>query len=121
MKNAAKMRYAVWIAEPRIIGYLNVTNTGTPGMFGSVCATNTQPQCGRSSPVKHMLSAAVTFVWADDWQQDLFAPEHKQDDPLDLSILLSGGKEINKDYLSKGDWTGKSSKLKSNVQRTFEL
>ena len=34
---------------------------------------------------------------------DLFAPELKQDDPLDLSILLSGGKEINKDYLSKGD------------------
>jgi hypothetical protein len=36
-------------------------------------------------------------------QQDLFAPELKQDNPLDLSILLSGGKEINKDYLSKGD------------------
>jgi len=34
---------------------------------------------------------------------DLFAPELKQDDPLDLSILLSGGKEINKDSLSKGD------------------
>jgi len=33
----------------------------------------------------------------------LIAPELKQDDPLDLSILLSGGKEINKDYLSKGD------------------
>ena len=120
MKNAAKMRYAVWIAEPRIIGYLNVTYTGTPGMFGSVCATNTQPQCGRSSPVKHMLSAAVTQVswWV---AQALFAPEHKQDDPLDLSILLSGGKEINKDYLSKGDWTGKSSKLESVVQRTSEL
>ena len=35
--------------------------------------------------------------------KDLFAPELKQDDPLDLSLLLSGGKEINKDYLSKGD------------------
>jgi len=68
-----------------------------------------------------MLSAAVTFVWADDWQQDLFAPELKQDDPLDLSILLSGGKEINKDYLSKGDWTGKSSKLESVIQRISEL
>jgi hypothetical protein len=33
----------------------------------------------------------------------LFVPELKQDDPLDLSILLSGGKEINKDFLSKGD------------------
>ena len=52
---------------------------------------------------------------------DLFVPELKQDDPLDLSILLSGGKEINKDYRSKGDWTGKSSKLESRIQRIFEL
>ncbi len=68
-----------------------------------------------------MLSAAVTLVWAGDWPTALFAPEHKQDDPLDLSILLSGGKEINKDYLSKGDWTGKSSKLESVIQRISEL
>lgn len=27
----------------------------------------------------------------------------KSDYPLNLSISLSGGKEINKDYLSKGD------------------
>ena len=66
-----------------------------------------------------MLSAAVTFEWAGGWPLDLFAPELKQDDPLDLSILLSGGKEINKDYLSKGDWTGKSSKLESEIQRIF--
>ena len=68
-----------------------------------------------------MLSAAVIFEWADGWPKDLFAPELKQDDPLDLSILLSGGKEINKDYLSKGDWTGKSSKLESEIQRISEL
>ena len=28
MKNAARMRYAMWIAEPWIIGYSNVTDTG---------------------------------------------------------------------------------------------
>jgi len=27
----------------------------------------------------------------------------KREDPLNLSILLSGGKEINKDGVSKGD------------------
>jgi hypothetical protein len=32
----------------------------------------------------------------------------KQEDPPNLSILLSGGKETNKDSLSKGDWSGKS-------------
>ena len=61
------------------------------------------------------------FMWAVWKTKALFAPEVKQDDPLDLSILLSGGEEINKDCLSKGDWTGKSSKLESEVQRTFEL
>jgi hypothetical protein len=50
-----------------------------------------------------MLSAAVSIFWELWVTTDLFAPEVKQDDPLDLSILLSGGKEINKDYLSKGD------------------
>ena len=28
MKNAARMRYAMWIAEPWIIGYSNATGTG---------------------------------------------------------------------------------------------
>ena len=37
----------------------------------------------------------------------------KQEYPLNLSISLSGGKEINKDYLSRGDWTGKSPRWKS--------
>ena len=30
-------------------------------------------------------------------------PEIKQEDPLDLSILLSGGKETNKDCPSNGE------------------
>jgi len=49
-----------------------------------------------------MLLVAVREIWAPSGTT-FFAPELKQDDPLDLSILLSGGKEINKDYLSKGD------------------
>ena len=50
-----------------------------------------------------MLLVAVVAIRATNRQTDLFSPELKQDDPLDLSILLSGGKEINKDSLSKGD------------------
>ena len=36
-----------------------------------------------------------------------------QENPLNLSILISGGKETNKDSLSKGDWSGKSSRCES--------
>ena len=37
----------------------------------------------------------------------------KQDHPLNLSISVSGGKEINRDCLSRGDWTGNSPNLES--------
>ncbi len=40
-------------------------------------------------------------------------PDIRQDYPLNLSILLSGGKETNKDFPSNGEWSGKSSSLKS--------
>ena len=43
------------------------------------------------------------------------ASEIKQDYPLNLSISVSGGKETNKDCLSNGEWTGKSSNCKSMV------
>ena len=37
----------------------------------------------------------------------------RQDYPLNLSILISGGKETNRDSLSNGEWSGNSSNLKS--------
>ncbi len=40
-------------------------------------------------------------------------PQIRQDHPLNLSILISGGKETNKDSLSNGEWSGNSSNLKS--------
>jgi len=39
----------------------------------------------------------------------------RQGYPLNLSILLSGGKETKKDVLSSGEWIGQSSKLKSSL------
>jgi len=39
----------------------------------------------------------------------------RQDHPLNLSISLSGGKEINEDCLSSGERSGKSPSLKSGV------
>ena len=40
-------------------------------------------------------------------------PQIRQDNPLNLSILLSGGKETNKDTSSNGEWSRYSSSLKS--------
>ena len=42
-----------------------------------------------------------------------FWPQIRQDYPLNLSILISGGKETNKDSPSNGEWSGISSNLKS--------
>ena len=47
-----------------------------------------------------------------------FWPQIRQDYPLNLSILISGGKETNKDSLSNGEWSGKSSSLKSLLLAT---
>jgi len=38
-----------------------------------------------------------------------------QEHPLNLSILLSGGKENNRDAFSNGEWSRQSSRLKSVV------
>ena len=43
-------------------------------------------------------------------------PQISRDYPLNLSILISGGKETNKDSLSNGEWSGKSSNLKSAAE-----
>ena len=47
-----------------------------------------------------------------------FWPQIRQDYPLNLSILISGGKETNKDSLSNGEWSGTSSNLKSPLLAT---
>lgn len=43
----------------------------------------------------------------------------KRDYPLNLSILIRGGKETNKDSPSNGEWSGKSSSWKSECLTTF--
>ena len=43
-------------------------------------------------------------------------PEIRQENPLNLSISVSGGKENNNDSPSNGERTGKSSKCKSAAQ-----
>ena len=42
-----------------------------------------------------------------------FGPPISQEYPLNLSILLGGGKETNQDSLSNGEWSGTCSDVKS--------
>ena len=48
-------------------------------------------------------------------------PQIRRDYPLNLSISISGGKETNKDSLSNGERSGKSSSLKSLAVTVREL
>ncbi|MEQ2259437.1 hypothetical protein XENORESO_011843 [Xenotaenia resolanae] len=47
-------------------------------------------------------------VWGGPPHLIRLRPQIRRDDPLNLSILLSGGKETNKDSLSSGERRGKS-------------
>ena len=51
-------------------------------------------------------------------QKSIFWPQIRRDYPLNLSILISGGKETNKDSPSNGEWSGNSSSLKSPLLAT---
>ena len=48
-------------------------------------------------------------------------PQIRRDHPLNLSILISGGKETNKDSPSNGERSGNSSSLKSPAFHAGEL
>ena len=48
-------------------------------------------------------------------------PQIRRDYPPNLSISISGGKETNKDSLSNGERSGKSSSLKSLAGTVWEL
>ena len=65
-------------------------------------------------------SNAITCIaWStkpNKWRSQM-----KRDYPLNLSILLSGGKETNKDSPSNGEWSGKSSKWKSGRQAPIRI
>ena len=61
-------------------------------MFGSVPLLLT--------PASAVLLLRFFVYGLTSWTIDHGAPELKQDYPLNLSILLSGGKETNKDCLS---------------------
>ena len=49
-----------------------------------------------------------------------FGPPISQEYPLNLSILLGGGKETNQDSLSNGEWSGMCSDVKSSEMSSGE-
>ena len=69
--------------------------------------------------IGHAFAAfAMNLTISSYLQSQISWPQIRQDYPLNLSILLSGGKETNKDSLSNGEWTGKSSNSKSSLPAT---
>lgn len=48
-------------------------------------------------------------------------PQIGREYPLNLSILISGGKETNRDSLSNGERSGNSSNLKSKIPLLYEM
>ena len=69
--------------------------------------------------MKNCVSSSVLQVllnrWIRSWRDTVLwiRSQMKRENPLNLSILLRGGKETNKDSPSNGEWSGKSSKWKS--------
>ena len=55
----------------------------------------------------------MKYSFSIELKHSSLQPQIKQDYPLNLSILLSGGRENNSDSLSSGERRGKSPKLKS--------
>ena len=66
-----------------------------------------------SANVNHVSVPLQKLFW-----NSKFWPQIRQDYPLNLSILISGGKETNKDSPSNGEWSGTSSNLKSVLLAT---
>ena len=64
---------------------------------------------------KHICACCFYFISILHFQAEV-----KLEYLLNLSILISKGKEINRDCLSNGEWTGKSSLLK-RVRFTFDM
>ena len=73
------------------------------------CAPLASKRC--AEVVKHQ--GALCFWRRGLFQTSCFRAGLRQEDPLNLNILLSGGKETNKDSLSNGEWSGNSSMWKS--------
>ena len=84
----------------------------------NVCCRKAQLASVLSQPSfgQLLLQFLDLFIWLDQTYQ--LWPQIRQDYPLNLSILISGGKETNKDSPSNGEWSGNSSSLKSPLLAT---
>lgn len=75
-----------------------------------------EPWIGRCSHLRVFTRLMLKGFWCTTNFKNNFSTWGVQDYPLNLSISLSGGEEINKDCLSNGEWTGKSPQLESGLK-----
>lgn len=93
----------------------SVSSPGSQVWFaGRVCRLGARPDCPTwSSP--------GGVVASRNRMRTQTEPQIRRDHPLNLSILISGGKETNKDSPSNGERSGNSSSLKSLAFYAREL
>ena len=106
----------VWVGSSCNLGCLSL-DVSEPGSVHCVLL-------GRLNLLLSFFSGAcamhcpVFFFSSFSSENSWFWPQIRQDYPLNLSILISGGKETNKDSPSNGEWSGTSSNLKSALLAT---
>ena len=99
--------------------YLPTTpNWSLDGLPWYKCMEVSDEKCSPSTVASwlvrlHLCQKTSNLPWKT-WTLILIGPPISQDYPLNLSILLSGGKETNQDSPSNGEWSGKSSDFKSS-------
>ena len=129
-KNAANCDTQCELQDPRVIRSLNALSANVK--FSFACVSQCwiyYSKCGWTLFFREKgaicdwsrevvtASAAISRVPVERSQSSkalkITKTWDRQDYPLNLSISVSGGKEINWDCLSRGDWTGNSPALKS--------
>ena len=94
-------RLSLHVSEPSCAALLHC-------LEGSTCFCPSTVEFDSTSACSLSVLPKTSYIW----------PQIRQDYPLNLSILISGGKETNKDSPSNGEWSGTSSNLKSPLLAT---
>lgn len=105
LRVAPQTRLAVFLRRPPLAAsspsrhLINTSRTLPPCVHGRrLCYTTTT----------NVFVASVSSARGCITHTLLRRPQSRRDHPLNLSILLSGGKETNQDFLSSGERTGRS-------------
>lgn len=104
----------------------NVTESGPvnrfrrPATLGSYVSRSDSCVVG-SPPTSPFPSGRIRRTPRKETRGLLSQPQIRREHPVNLSILMTGGKETNQDVLSSGERRGHGSNLKSGGPRIFRI